>query len=157
MPHDLSLLARRALNAPETGEVFLPLLTLEHPALDAPLRVVGNTVKITSRGDVYLAYPFELALADSREDQLARVTLRIDNVDRRIVEAVRSLPSAATVTLEIVLASHPDVIERSDRFSLREVFYDALVVEGTLMYEDVLNFPFTQHLFTPQTAPGLFP
>src|SRR5579885_2175455 len=86
----LSLAARQAVNAQETGEVFLLLLTLDHDELAAPIRVVNNTVDIVSRGNTYIAYPFQLELPAEDADQISSVRLSIDNVDRTIVQSLRA-------------------------------------------------------------------
>jgi hypothetical protein len=157
-PRTLSVPALRAITAQETGEVFLILITITHDDLADPLYFVNNTENITSRGHEFLGWPFEIALPDEREDALPTVQLRIDNVDRRILEGIRGLPTAPTVLLEIVLASAPDVVEAGPiNFTLRGVEYDALVITGTLAPEDVLNEPAMQYSFTPALFPGLFP
>ena len=157
-PRPLSTTAIRALTAQETGEIFLSLITITHEDLAAPLYFVNNTENITSRGVEFLGWPFEIALPDEREDALPTVQIRIDNVDRRIMEGIRGLTTAPTVLLEVVLASAPDVIEAGPiNFTLRCVEYDALVITGTLTPEDMLNEPAMQFSFTPALFPGLFP
>jgi hypothetical protein len=154
----LSVAAKRAVFAPESGEAFIILLTIEHPDIaDGPIRLARNMVDIVSGGNTYLACPFEVDLPDQREDQLSRVTLRVDNVDRRIVLAVRQIATPPTVTLEVVLGSSPNTVEAGPFvFTLREVDYNALVVEGQLMFEDVLNERYPAHTFSPTFFPGLF-
>lgn len=158
MPRTLSNTARRALYAQETGEVFLLLLVISHPSLPAPIRVVNNSEDVVSGGFTYQRFPFELALPPESDEAPPTVTLRIANADRQIVQAVRSLAGEAmTVDLSVILASSPDTIEAGPyRFTLRDVSYDAAIVEGTLRFEDVLNEPFPADSFTPARFPGLF-
>lgn len=157
MSRSLSLTARQAINAQETGEVFLFLLTIDDASLAAPIRVVNNTVNVTSNGNEFVAYPFEITFPDDDAETVGGATLRIDNVDRQIVQAVRSITSAPAVTLEVVMASAPDTVEAGPfDFSLQGVSYDALAVQGQLVFEDVLNAAIPQHTMTPQTFPGLF-
>lgn len=62
-----------------------------------------------------------------------------------------------TVDLSVVLASSPSTIEAGPyRFTLRDVMYDAAIVEGTMRFEDVLNEPYPADSFTPARFPGLF-
>jgi hypothetical protein len=156
----LSIPARRAIMASETGEVFLLLLTLSHRLLTPPLRFANNTTPITSRSNVYAACPFEVSLPDERDDQVAaQIQLRIDNVNRQIMEGIRQLPigEPPTAVLELILASSPDVVEQAfPDFTLREVEYDALIVSGTLAVEDMLNERYPQYEFTPAWFPALF-
>ena len=58
MSRTLSQAARQAINAEATEQVFLLLLTIDHEDLAEPIRVVNNTETITSRGELYVAYPF---------------------------------------------------------------------------------------------------
>jgi hypothetical protein len=158
MSRDLSSPMKSAIAAPETGEVALPLLTITHATLAQPIRVVSNTVDITSRGDLYIAWPFDVVWPDDREDQLPRVRLRIDNVDSSIGNALRSIRGRGpNVRLEVVLASSPDTIEAGPiDVVLKERDIDAGSVSGTLGAEDLLNEPFPADLFAPDKFAGLF-
>ena len=157
MARSLSTAARRAILAQETDEVFLILLTIDHADLDEPIRVCSDSRNLISRGEEYLAFPFSVSLPGEHDDQLSRVQLTIDNVDRRIVEAVRTITSAPTVALEVVLASDPDTVEAGPfDFTLRDVAYDALTVQGELSYEDLLNEAYPEGTFSPADFPGIF-
>lgn len=157
MPRSLSSTAKQAIFAQETGEVFIMLVTIAHAALVPSLRFASNAVDVTSRGNVYLGWPFRVALPAELDDQLPTVQIQIDNVDRRIMEGVRQLTSPPTVTLEVVLASAPDTVEAGPfDFSLKGCDYDSMVVTGTLAFEDVLNEPYPAFSFTPGLVPGAF-
>src|SRR5512134_883732 len=125
MPRTLSAAAKAAIHAAQTAQVFLMLLTISHPSIVA-LRLVNDMQDITSRGNLYQRFPFALTLPDESDDRLATVQLSVDNVDRQIVQAVRTIQSPATATLEVILASAPDVVEAGPfDFTLRSVEYDA--------------------------------
>lgn len=157
MSRTLSQAARRAINAQETEQVFLLLLTLDHEELAEPIRVVNNTENVTSRGALYVAYPFEIALPGEDPESVARVTLRIDNVDRQIVQSLRTVQAPLSTALEVVLAASPDTVEAGPfNMTLVAAEYDALVVTGELAFEDVLNEPFPGHSYIPSEYPGLF-
>ncbi len=157
MSRSLSLAARRAVSAQETDEAFLLLLSLDHEDLAEPIRVVNNTQDVASRGDTYIAYPFEIALPDEDPDSVARVTLRIDNVDREIVKNLRAISSPLSVGLEVIMAASPDTVEAGPfNMTLVSAEYDALTVTGELAFEDVLNEPFPGHGYVPSEYPGLF-
>ena len=133
------------------------LITLDYDPQQTPFRAVNNPVDIPSRGETFIAYPFKTELPDDNPDRIDGITLTIDNVDRQIVEAIRSAPGAVKVTLELVLASTPDVLEGGPyKPVLRQADYDALVVVGTLTFADILDAPFPARSMTPATAPGLF-
>jgi hypothetical protein len=141
----------------ETDEVFLCLLTIEHPSLATPFRFVDDFVNHDSRGNTFLGYPFSITLPDDDPDRLPEAKLDIDNTDRQIVEAVRSLVSPPYITVEVVLAAQPDQVEISFAdMRLNQADWDASVVSGALAYEDVLNEQFPGRSFSPDSHPGLF-
>lgn len=158
MPRALSAPALQAILAQNTGEVFLILLTLNHATFATAIRVCSDAVDQVSRGSTYQHFPFDVTMPSEDDAGPPRVILRIDGVDRRIIEEVRRVSGdPISVVLEVVLASTPDVIEAGPfTFSLRDVTYSALVVEGSLAFDDILNEPYPGISFTPTVAPGLF-
>jgi len=152
----LSQAAVESANAQETGEAWLVLLTIDHDELAVPIRVANNHETITSGGDEYIGFPFEITLPGEDQDQPMKAQLRIDNVERTIVETLREIDSPPSVTARVVLASQPDTVEAEFvGMKLRSARYDANTVEGDLMFEDVLNEPVTVTM-TPGRFPGLF-
>jgi hypothetical protein len=157
MSRNVSATARQAVYEAETGEAFLILLTLEHVDLSAPIRVSSDGVDTVSNGNTFTAFPFRLCLPEDSDERPPRAKLQIDNVDRQIVLAVRSVTGPISVKMEIVLASDPDTVEASfPDFELRDVSYDALVVEGELSLESFLREPFPAGRFTPGDFAGIF-
>lgn len=157
MPRPLSTAALRAMLAQQTGEAFLVFLRIDHADLDEPIRVVSDGVDHVVDGLTWTAFPFEIAIPSESEDSVPSVKLSIDNVDRSIVQAVRSLASPPTVTIHVALGSSPSTIEAGPyEFTLRNVAYDALAVTGDLRFEDVLNEPCPGDVMSPTTFPGLF-
>jgi len=121
----------------------LPLILLEidHDDLAEPIRVVNNKEAITSNGEEYVGFPFEIFLPDSSEDAPPRAKLRIDNVSREIGQTIRSISSAPTVTIKVIRQTTPDIIEAEfTGMKLTHVPFDALSVEGTLEFEDLSMF-----------------
>lgn len=157
MSRNITSTSRAALYAAETGEAFLILLTLSHAGLAAPLRVSSNSTDTVSRGDTYIAYPFDITLPDDDEGHAPRARLVIDNIDRQIVATLRQIESAPTLRIEIVRAADPDTIEAVfDDFRLVNVVYDSQVVEGDLSIEDYTSEPYPAAVFSPSLFPGLF-
>lgn len=157
MSRNLSLLARQAVYAPQTDEAFLVLLTLAHPDLSAPVRVSSDAVDTVSRGAVFVAFPFGIVLPDDDERRSPRARLVIDNVDRTIVQTIRGLVTPPVLTIEVVRAAAPDIVEAVfTDFRLANVVYDARVVEADLCVEDFTMEPFPAACFTPSLFPGLF-
>jgi hypothetical protein len=156
MARTLSQTAIRSQNAQQTDEVWLVLLTIEHNNMPEAIRVVNNTEDIVSRGLTYTAFPFDFELPNEDADNPATVRLRIDNVDRRVVQAVRSITSPPMVTIDVVLASSPNTVEMTlTGMTMREISYDATSVSGQLQFETIYSEPVT-YTMTPSRFPGLF-
>ena len=143
--------------AEASGEVFLVLLTLDHADLGAPLRFVNNDEDVISGGATFTAFPFDFVDAPESDESRGAAQLRIDNVDRVIAETLRGLLTPPSVTVEIVLASDPDTIERRfDGLFLVSASWDAASVSGTIALVEDEDEPACMWIFTPASAPGLF-
>lgn len=165
MSRSVSNVLKNAANAANTSEAFLVLLTIEHASLAEPIRVTTDQIDtlssgvkgVISNGVEYVGFPFEIILPDENENTLPRATLRLDNVDRTIVQAVRSITSAPDVTMQVVLASDPDTVEAEiTNFQLRNVTANAQVVEGELTTTQYDEEPYPAGRFTPNGFGGLF-
>ena len=106
---------------------------------------------------LWIAAPFHITLPQDRDDELPHVQLTIDNITPDIIAAIRSLTSAPTITMDVVLARTPATIEAGPfEMTLRGVSYDAFTITGQLGFEDILNEPFPALAFTPRLFPGIF-
>lgn len=153
---DLSQTALHSASAEETEEVWLCLLTIEHDDLAAPIRVVNNIEDIVSRTNTYLGCPFEIDEPGDDPNGPTDARLKVDNVSKEIVTAVRLISSPPTVTIEVILASDPDNLEYSIPYlTLRDASWDASFVQGTLRFEDLSVEPVAETI-TPGRMPGLF-
>lgn len=157
MPTSISQRFREALQASETDEVISILLTLTHPSFAAPIRVTDNGEDLTSGGEVYTRFPFQVTTPGDT-DAATSVRLSIDGTDRRIIQEIRGTNyEPIKVDLAVVLASTPDTIEVGPySFLLRNVSYTASTVDGELQFEDILNEPYPADSFTPSRFPGCF-
>ncbi len=152
----LSAPAVASQNAENTAEVWLPLVTISHPALAEPIRVVGNNENITSNGNLFVAYDFKIVLPGEDPDNPAAAQLDIDNVDRVIVQTLREIDSPPMVVIQVILASSPDLVEiEFAGLVLRNATYDAMRVTGDLVFEEILTEPIATTL-TPDKFPGMF-
>lgn len=134
----------------------LVLIEIDHADLAVPIRVVNNKENITSNGDEYVGYPFEIILPDSNEDSPPKAKLRIDNVSREIGQAIRTISGTPEVTIIVVRQETPDIVEM-EFYGLRlnKVSYDALTVEGELEFEDLTREPFPAYTFNPANYKGV--
>ena len=134
----------------------LVLLEIDHADLADPIRVVNNKENVTSNGDEYTGYPFEISLPEANENSASRAKLRIDNVSREIGQSIRVIASPLSVTIRIIRQETPNVIEAEfSGMKLRNTNYDALSVEGTLLFEDLTREPFPAHTFNPANYRGI--
>lgn len=124
----VSLNARRAHDAQSTDEVEVALIMIEHPSLDAPVRLSTDPTSRLSveplmygtrsswMGSNPLAEPFLFVLASAElpsdlEDAPAAASIVVENVDSDIAELMRSFTDRPTVHLAVVMASSPDLVE----------------------------------------------
>jgi len=163
----LSLTARMAAYAEQTGEVVVGLVTISHPSLDTPLRFSSDpTTRLStdpllygtaSRGNPYNFLPMSIALPEDSDDTPPATKLVIDNVARDMIPTIRSVSTPGQVTTEFVLASSPDTVEATwPNFDLVNSTYDSGQVTCDLTVDAMATEPFPYGTFTPAQFPGLF-
>lgn len=125
----LSLNARMMQDAESTSEIYVLLFRFEHEDLEAPIRLsTDNTERLTSEPLTYgtrstwggadpstephLWIIASALVPSDLDDAPAAGQIVLDNLDRKIVELLRSFTTPASVSMAVVLASSPDVIEQ---------------------------------------------
>lgn len=157
MSRSTSVAFRSAVNAPETGEAPLLLLTIDHSTLGTPLRFTSDAVDTNSRGNTYISYEFKIDLPTDTDDDFPRAQITIDNVSRAIINTIRSIQDPPTITMEVVLASSPDIVEASwTDFELEKATYNAMTISGRLSVESFANQGYPAGRFRPDNYPALF-
>ena len=168
MSRSTSALFRRAAYRPQTGEVVVMLLTLTHADLAAPIRasndnkntfaIGGVTVRGTiSNGENYVYLPMGFQLPDDSEESISEARIQLDNIDRAILASIRSITSAPSVTIQLVLASQPNTIEAAyNNFALADVQADPLTISGRLTLGNFLGEPYPGGSMNPSNFPGMF-
>lgn len=165
-----TLRSLKAATSDATGEVWKVLITIAHPQLaalgiespelgvsDGVMRFAASQKDVVSRGLVFKAFGFDWIEPEQSDQGFDAGSLRIDNVDRRIAQVLRSIKGRAEVKVEIVLASQPDVVDRTyPDFIAPEAGWDEASVEISLSVEDDSREPAVAWAFTPDFAPGLF-
>lgn len=150
--------AKNSLIQLMTDEVWLALLHLKVDAQN--FYVVWPTDSpVTSNGQDYAPYPFDLILPVESLEANESAQITIDNVDLSLVSALRSAVQPLQFNLKLVLASTPNVIE----FELADLMsdtiqFDASKISATLAVNDVWNqkFPSRGGQYDPAQFPGLF-
>jgi hypothetical protein len=169
----LSANAIAKLFSPESDDVFITLLTisgsgfttiriadnyttrLSETSEDIVYGVQSNLGGATTYNFVYL--PFSLSLPTEEFSSAPRCNLTVQDVTRYLIPTIRSISSAPSVQIDIVLASDPDVVEVTfGSFLIGNINYNANTVSAELVVESLAVEPFPQHTFNPSYFPGLF-
>lgn len=169
----LSLNARLAQDAEGSAEIEVALILIEHPDLEAPIRLsTDNTERLSDdplmygtrsswRGanpvtDPYLWVVASAVLPGDAEDAPATAQIALENLDAEMVELVRAFTDPAQVSLAVVLADSPDVIE-GEWTGLQLVSADITAGEIVLSIsrDEVELEPFPPGRMTRLNFPGL--
>lgn len=148
-------------------DAVLPFLTIEHRALAEPIRVVCDVMDYMVDGVLYKGCPFETTTLPDNESA-PRVQLRVQNVDRRIGEALRAISDRARVLIEVRssadfdLSQDPRVmiddapVYSASHLELIDVTVTPIDVTGTVFLRDFSQEPFPGVRATQSRCPGLF-
>ncbi|MBP5698216.1 MAG: DUF1833 family protein [Alphaproteobacteria bacterium] len=159
---------KRAAYAQETNVAVIVLLTLSTPDLPDTIRVCNvpvekftdlgdNVLGLVSNNQRYLFLPFEIELPQDDKTGAVSAKLRIDNVNRQIVQYARQSKKPINVNIQVVLSNNLDYVEmESNDFKLSNVTYDGFSVSGNLTIDYLGLEPFPCGRFTPSGFKGLF-
>jgi hypothetical protein len=137
-------------------EQFLALLTLIHPQLAPPIRACCDLTSVVSRGETYVGWPFSFERV-SDDEESPELKIAIQNVDKRIGEAVLPLKQRLRLDLEIILREEPDtVIESVKYLNLVDVEITAIDVTGTLVGRNYATKPYPGISATQERCPALW-
>ena len=155
MSRDISSASLREINAVSSGEGWLMLLEIITDT--ETIRVVNDNKQVSSGGVDYFPYAFAVQLYNDTDEELPRIQVVIDNIDRLLVEAIRTMLTPPVVHLRMVPISDPDSPELVILdTSLRDIRYNAETITGIMSFGDMLNQRFPKDRYTPITTPGLF-
>jgi len=165
---DISASLRRELEKQESPETILAFLTITHPNLNDPIRVVCDPEDFILNGETYIGFLFEWGiLSDSQPTPEARLT--VQNVDRVIGDTIRTLVGPPRVKIELIAASEfdltvsprthtgtPSVEYLADKLYLVDVEADALQVSGRLVTLNYTQQMWPAPVATQARCPGLY-
>lgn len=161
-----SLTLREAAFSESTGEVAVVLATITHPDLAAPVRLSSDPTKrlsveplkygTVSNGETYEFVMMNAVLPDQIRGQSPRTALVFENVAADSAKLLRSITSPARISIDLVLASSPDVIEErySDLMATRGS-YDADKITLDISREPFTAEPWPSGRMTQARFPGL--
>lgn len=156
MPRNTSAEFKRSLFAQQTGQAFLALLEISHESLPEPLRFARNNEALVRDGQTYLPLWFDVLLPAEDDDQLPKVTLSLENIDRVLLDTILTLTSPPRVSLSVGMSGEDEIWVGPFDYTWRETGYDARTISATLEFEDLLNERWPKDEFVPSKFPGLF-
>lgn len=159
MSRPLSPKALQAVLAQQTDEVPLMCITISHSSFAAPYYLVFDTQPLQRAIAEFEPFAFQLTLAPESEDALPQVQMTIDNIDRKILTAIRTIPAGERVSMsmEVVLASQPDTVEVGPvDYKFLSIDFDQAQITGTLGFDDDLLNTTLGQTYTPVNSPGIF-
>lgn len=168
MARVLSGALRRQFLLQESGEAIIAFLTISHSSLADPIRVAGDGADYLFQGETWTGFPFGFSLLTD-EDGSPRCQIDVQNVDRRIGDALKALSSPARVRLDLVAASEfdqtatprvalgtPPIEYTARHLFLVNVSVTAATVTGDVVSWDYFQTTWPARLATQDRYPGLF-
>lgn len=159
---------RAGLEAPETPDALLAFLTITHPGLSDPIRVVSDVMDYEVDGLTFIGMPFDYQLLSDTE-AAPQTQIRMQNVDRRIGLALRQIKERAKLRLDIRssadfdLSQDPRVetatgapIYAFDQYELVDISVDAAEITGRVMLRDYAQETWPGLRATQSRCPALF-
>lgn len=158
MPHQLSPAGRVSSLAARSSEVWLACMTISGEGLPT-FRISTDNVPIERAAGLFLPYPFETPLPEDVERSQGTLEVRICNMDRAVTRLLKDYQGIPQATLEIVLASQPDVVERGPfEFKVKAASVDSMVISLQLGHQEaLLHSEVPAQRYTPSNSPALWP
>ncbi len=156
------------LQSQASPHALLAFLTVRHRNLVTPIRIVSDPTDFIVDGETYIGCPFEVQpLTD--EDSHPVSQIRLQNVDRRIGEAIRQVSDRAVVELAVRTTADFDlsVVPREEigssskiygfrHLDLIEVTVTPIDVSGTMILRDFTQEPYPGKRATQSRCPALY-
>lgn len=156
------------LERQDAPDALLAFLAITHESLSEPVRVVSDVMDYVVGGQTWTGLPFDYQMLSDDEGPPTS-QLRMQNVDRRIGQALRRVNSRAQLTLTIrssadfnlsvdprtEAVANPAVYEFR-QFDLVDVTVNAVEITGRIMLRDYAQEPFPGLRATQSRVPGLF-
>jgi Domain of unknown function (DUF1833) len=108
MTRNVTSAFRRTAESSFSDEVDLCFLTISHPTLSEPIRVVWDTKDFIYGGYTWTGFPFDLEIL-SDDEQPPQARLVIQNVDPRIGDTIRALTSPPRLKIELLSSADFDL------------------------------------------------
>lgn len=149
----------RVVNTPQVDDALIWLLTFTDPVDALVLRACANLEDITSRGDVYTAFPFEIVLPPDDGQRISTLDLVFPNVGRELMELVREYPPGEhpKVKFELIISDAPDTVEKViDFMEVDSATYTAMTVTFKLTSSSIFARKTCVANYNQSEFPGMF-
>lgn len=155
MPNQISDELRAQLFGQESDDPFLTLVTFSNEAFTA--RLVNNSKDITSRGNTFFAFPMKITLPVDDGETARNFNIDMDNASLEMIKNIRSITTPISVTIEMILASMPDVVQMAfDGLAVASISYNATKMTAKIVMDNFMTTEMTSERYTPNNFPGLF-
>lgn len=146
---------RTSARAAETGDAWLPLITISHAAFAD--RHITSDADIVSRGARFRGYPLSLSLPKDTDDGMLDGGFEVEDVNRNLIDAIRTANSPPTVLIEIVRAAAPGIVEFTySSLELTDIDIDGIRLAAVVGLADFRTEPIPADAMTPTLFPGLY-
>lgn len=171
----LSITLREAIFAQESDKVLVVLITFFHPDLTDPIRISTDPTQrlsedpliygTISRGEQFVFIPVTAVMPDDQDEAAPRARLSLDNISiiglqegvQRVSDLIQLVPTPASVLIEVVLSSTPDIVEIAwDELQTAKATFNFETVQIDLEMNAFSTEPFPSGTFTPGAFPTLF-
>jgi hypothetical protein len=159
---------KQGLEAQDSVDALLAFLTVTHPLLPEPIRVVSDVLDYVVGGKTFIGLPFDFGILSDGEGP-PMTELKMQNVDARIGRALLGLNDRAQVSLEIRSSADFDLsdvprveipggapIYAFAGFDLIDVTGTVAEISGRVMLRDYSQEPWPGLRATQTRCPGLF-
>jgi len=167
---NITLSFRQSAEANFADEVDLCFLTISHPTLIDPIRIVWDTKDFIYGGKTFIGFPFDITIL-SDDEQPPQAKLTIQNVSPKIGDGLRSLRSPLRLKIELLSSSDfvmtndprtevgsptPTVVYSADKLFLTNVSVNVLEITATIQGWDYLQRVWPGQRAQQSNFPGLF-
>ena len=90
------------------------------------------------------------------EGRISEGSIELTNVDRQLINEIRSQATPMTIQLDVMRSSDQDIVASFPSLTLRNVKYTAAVISAAITMENYLSEPMPKDLMTGRYFPGLF-
>ena len=158
---EISVDGLKQLFKQEAEDIFLVIVEITHPTLAEPIRLVNDMVTLEYSGYTYTALPFRFELPADVKDKPPKAKIIIDNINRDLIDLMRSTYTPLNLKVDIVRKSAADGTVTHEigtfDFIMSKITYDATTLEADLTVDiDFLNESAVADYFSPYLFPALF-